>query len=256
MNRDTNQSTTSLSNKTILITRPTGREGNLRRLIEHAGGNIIHYPVISITPPPLKKIESLKRFNNKLPDYNIAIFISPTAVDQSHLYFPVLPKHLTIASIGSKTSDALAGKDLTVNIEAPDHDTESLLTLKAFQLPDIREQKIIIFRGTGGRALLGDTLKQRGAHVQYVETYQRKVSNLSPLNKQQLETLDAIVINSQESLRNLLTLASDTHAILDIPITVPNQRAYELAHQFNFKTIITAENATDEAAIDILLSYF
>ena len=256
MNPDKNESATLLSNKTILITRPAGREIHLRHIIEQAGGNVIHYPVFNINPPTDLEIEQLINLRDHLDHFNMAIFISPTAVEQSQLYFPVLPEHLSIVSIGSKTSQALQQQNISVDIEAPEHNTESLLQTAEFQVPEIQGKDILIFRGNGGRALLGDTLIHRGAQVRYVETYRREIPLQPPLTEQQIVLLDAITISSNEGLDNLLALMMDPSLLIDIPIIVPGQRAVALARQHGFKTVIAAKNATDKAALTALNNYF
>ena len=245
-----------LSNKTILITRPDGREKHLQQLIEQAGGKVIHYPVIDIQPPPELDIQQLILLREKLHSFTMAIFISPTAVDQSQIYFPALPEHFTIVAIGTKTGKALRQQGLHVDIEASEHDTESLLKDPFFQMPKIKGHRILIFRGVGGRALLGDTLIRRGAQVRYVETYQRELPLHPPLTEQQVATLNAITISSNEGLDNLITLMEDPSLLIDIPLVVPSPRARTLARQHGFKTIITAQNATDEAVITALTDHF
>jgi len=246
----------SLSNKTILITRPKGRENHLRQLIEQAGGKVIHYPVIHIQPPPELDITHLILLQKKLHSFTVAIFISPTAVEQSQIYFPALPEHFTIVAIGSKTSEALQQQNIPVDIEASEHNTESLLKDPFFQMPEIEGQRILIFRGNGGRALLGDTLTRRGAQVRYVETYQRELPPHPPLTEQQITQLSAITISSNEGLDNLITLMEDPSLIIDTPMVVPSPRAQTLARQHGFKTILCAKNATDEAAMNTLIDYF
>lgn len=245
-----------LSNKTILITRPNGRESNLRHLIEQAGGRVIHYPVIHIQPPPELDITQLIHLQEKLHSFTVAIFISPTAVEQSQIYFPALPEHFTIVAIGSKTTEALRAQNIPVDIEAFEHNTESLLKDPFFQMPTIQGQRILIFRGTGGRTLLGDTLIRRGAQVRYVETYQRELPPHPPLNEQQITEISAITISSNEGLDNLITLMEDPSLLMDTPLVVPSSRAQTLAREHGFKTIITAQNATDEAATKALIDYF
>ena len=246
----------ALSNKTILITRPEGREKNLRSLIENAGGSVIHYPVFKIQPPLDIDLQQLTHLREQLHQFTMAIFISPTSVIQSQDYFPVLPEHFIIVSIGSKTTKALEEHDIPVDIEAPDHTSESLLSMVAFQMPEIDGHRILIFRGKGGRALLGDTLIRRGAQVRYVETYRREIAQHPPLTGSQIESLDAITISSNEGLDNLVTLMDDPSLLIDTPLVVPGKRAATLARQHGFKIIITAENATDEAMIKALNQHF
>lgn len=250
-----NQANT-LADKTILITRPDGREKHLRQLIEQAGGKVIHYPVINIQPPPELDIKQLIHLREQLHSFTMAIFISPTAVEQSRIYFPALPEHFTIVAIGSKTANALQQQNLHVDIKASEHNTESLLKDPLFQMPKIEGHRVLIFRGVGGRALLGDTLIRRGAQVRYVETYQRELPPHPPLTEQQLTSLSGVTISSNDGLDNLITLMDDPSLLIDIPLVVPSPRAQTLARQHGFKTIITAKDATDEAAINALSDYF
>ncbi|VAW53665.1 hypothetical protein MNBD_GAMMA05-1184 [hydrothermal vent metagenome] len=245
----------SLLNKTILITRPLGRETHLRQIIEQAGGRVIHYPVICINPPSELEIEQLMQLRSRLQSFTMAIFISPTAVEQSQIYFPVLPEHLTIASIGKKTTQALEQHHINVDIEAPEYNSESLLHSDAFQMPKIQGQRVLIFRGNGGRAHLGDTLIKRKAQVRYVEIYHREITSHPPLTLQQIKMLDAVTISSSEGLENLVTLMEDPGLLIDTPLIVPSPRSVTLARQHGFKQIIAANNATDEAAVFALSNY-
>lgn len=242
-----------LSNKTVLITRPDGREKRLRQLIEQAGGNVIHYPVINIQPPQELDIQQLCHLREQLHSFTMAIFISPTAVEQSQIYFPALPEHFTIVSIGNKTTQALQQQNIHVDVEASENNSASLLKNPLFQIPKIEGHRILIFRGIGGRALLGDSLTNRGAKIRYVETYQRKLPPHLPLTSQQVNALDAITISSNEGLDNLITLMEDPSLLIDIPLIVPSPEAQILARQHGFKTIILAQDATDESMIKALI---
>jgi uroporphyrinogen-III synthase len=246
--------TNLLSTKTILITRPDGREQQLRQLIEQAGGHVIHYPVIHVQPPRELGIKQLQNIRDQLHSFTMAIFISPTAVEQSQIYFPALPEHFTIVSIGNKTTQALQKQNLHVDIEASKNDTESLLKDARFKMPNIEGHRILIFRGQGGRALLGDSLVKRGAQIRYVETYQRKLPPHPPLTEQQINTLDAITISSNEGLDNLITLMEDPSLIINIPLVVPSPRAQLSAKQHGFRNVFLARDATDESMIETLIN--
>ena len=245
-----------LRNKTILVTRPLGREIQLRNYIEKMGGTVIHYPTISIQPPTSPEVEQLLSLRNQLHKFSMAIFISQTAVQQSQLYFPEIPDDLTIVSIGSKTSHALKQQDIHVNIEAKRHNTESLLQADEFQSSEIHGQNILIYRGIGGRALLGDTLKHRGAKIRYVELYKRELPQVPPLTTQQITSLDALTANSEQGLNNLIMLIKDTDLLIDIPMILPSIRTAKQAEYLGFKSIILAKNATDEATVSALTEFF
>jgi uroporphyrinogen-III synthase len=83
-------------------------------------------------------------------------------------------------------------------------DSEALLALPA--LANVGGWRVVIFRGDGGRELLGDTLRERGATVDYVECYRRARPNadVEPLLKRWGRgEIDAVTVSSSEGLRNL-----------------------------------------------------
>ena len=73
---------------------------------------------------------------------------------------------------GAVGGDALARHGIHDVISPPlRFDSEALLELP--QLTDVNGRRVIIFRGDGGRELLGETLAARGASVEYVSCYRR-----------------------------------------------------------------------------------
>lgn len=245
-----------LKNKTVLITRPQHLADSLLKRITDAGGIANHYPVIRISD--IEDSEALNSILNNLSSFDIAIFISPTAVHKALEKIHTLPDKLILAVIGSSTEVALNKYGYQAQIIPDDFNSESLLQHTAFQSENIENKSIVIFRGVGGRELLGDQLIQRGAKLTYAEIYRREKNSLAPLTSGQLADIDVLTVSSNEALQNLIDL-TDIEAkpiLLNIPIIVPSSRAHNLAVQFGFTTIIQARNATDDAFIQALTDGF
>ena len=218
-----------LNGRHIVITRPVGQAEKLGKLIAEAGGVTAAFPLIEIAP--LDNYQSFEEHIRQLPAYDWAIFISSNAVQNGMPFVSKLkrPNSLKFAAIGPSTAAELAkfGVQHTLIPEGR-FDSESLLALPEMQ--HVNHQKIMIFRGIGGREVLADTLKSRGANVSFAECYQRinpqeDINPLTNLNDQ--GKLDAIVVTSSEAMRHLLTMASHQAWLKNIKLCVNHARIAE-----------------------------
>lgn len=235
----------------IMVTRPQQLANHLVGLIEGKGGQTFLYPVITILGPG--DTEQLEKTLKQLSDFDIAIFISPTAVSKTLERINTLPVGIDVAAIGSSTVAALHNAAIKVAIKPQGHDSEALLQHQQLQTENLRGKKVVIFRGQGGRELLGNTLASRGATVSYAEMYRRiRNDKLPPLTTDNLKSVNIIAITSNEGLQNLYDLAADKTTLLDTPLLVPGSRSRSFAETLGFRTIIRSENATDEACIKAL----
>jgi len=245
-----------LKNKTVLVTRPEELADPLLQRINEAGGTALHYPVLRIGPA--EESTELNAIINNLTSFDIAIFISPIAAKKTLEKIISLPSHLVLAVIGRSTETMLNKLGYQVQIVPDEFHSESLLLHPALQSENINNKSILIFRGVGGRDLLGATLTQRGARVTYAEMYRREKNQLNSLTRPQLEEIDVLTVTSNEGLQNLYDLTDDDSkpALTVIPIVVPGERAQKLARQLGFKTIIQSRNATDDACMQSIISLF
>jgi uroporphyrinogen-III synthase len=243
----------------IAITRPAGQANKLTESILAAGGKPFLFPLIAIAP--LNDYSTFEQKLTDLPNYNWAIFISSNAVQNA---MPRLldklgdiPKHLKFAAIGPTTASELAAFGVK-NTLIPQHrfDSEALLALPEMQ--HSVNKRIMIFRGVGGRELLADTLKSRGATVDFAECYQRinpqiHANTLAIMwqNKQ----LNAIVVTSSEAMRHLLDMTDNGRAdwIKNIVLCVNHARIAEVPQQLGLLVAI-AEAPGDEAMLQCLSS--
>ena len=143
----------------------------------------------------------------------------------------MLPPTLKIATVGQGSAKALQELGIS-DVLAPVErfDSEGLLALP--ELQNVSGWRVMIFRGDGGRELLGDTLKARGATVEYAACYQRSKPRL---DAQELiaARADAITVTSSEALGYLWgMLDAEERAILrGTPLFVPHERIAGLARE-------------------------
>jgi uroporphyrinogen-III synthase len=158
-----------LSGLKILVTRPAAQCRALCRLIDERGGEGIPWPAIEIEPCPPE--EHARELLGAAKPRDLAIFVSRNAVLHGSRLLPDTDGP-TIAAIGPSTHAALERSGLTPDIRPRGFDSESLLADPRLESGKIR--RVFIIRGAGGRELLGDTLRQRGCPVTYVDVYRRR----------------------------------------------------------------------------------
>jgi uroporphyrinogen-III synthase len=160
---------------------------------------------------------------------------------------------LKFAAIGPITASELQSfgvKD--VLIPEDKFDSESLLTLP--EMIDVAGKKVMIIRGVGGRDVLAETLKARGAQVTFAECYQRTNPQTDCDLLAQLyaeKKLHAIVVTSSEAMRHLLNLADNPDWLRNVTLFVNHARIAELPAQKGLK-IQVAEELGDEAMLNKL----
>ncbi|MEI7842366.1 MAG: uroporphyrinogen-III synthase [Gallionellaceae bacterium] len=246
---------TPLAGLNIVVTRPLEQAVPLRQRIEQLGGNAILFPLLEISPPA--DLTSLHQAIARLAEFNLAIFISPNAVRFGMAEINAaggLPSLLEVATVGQGSANAL--RELGVEkVIAPigQSDSEALLALPALQV--VQGWKIGIFRGDGGRDLLGDTLKQRGAEVEYVTCYQRgkPQQNIRKLLEKQPQ---AITVSSSEALSYLTEMLVESSASYwaGIPLFVSHERIAATAKNQGWQNIYQTE-AGDEGVISALIAW-
>jgi len=241
-----------LQGRTVLVTRPQSRAEGLCRMIELAGGKALRFPAIVIEAP--RDTSGREQVARRIDDYDIAVFISPTAAEQTLDYLGDRTGSMKVAAIGSRTAYTLQQAGIRVDIQPDGHDSESLLAQAEFQTGVITGKHIVIFKGEGGRELLADTLAARGAIITLADMYRRRPPRDSDALERAIESCDIVTVSSNEGLQNLYTLAKHKQPLLARTLVVPGSRATELAASLGFTDVIQADNATDSACINALKS--
>jgi len=210
-----------LAGRRILVTRPAAQADNLCALLTAAGATALRFPVLEIVPLPNNP--DLAHASAHLAQAALAIFVSKNAVEHSLpslLAQQTWPAHVLRAAVGLATAASLAAHGLPAQL-CPDQDfnSEGLLALPALSATALRGQQVLIFRGTSGRDLLADSLRLRGATVQLVPVYQRRLPLVDWTQHPWADSggLDAVIVTSGESAANLLQLLPNAAWLKQIP---------------------------------------
>jgi len=242
----------------VLVTRPAHQVETLAQKIEAAGGEAVRLPTIEISAPT--STVALHAVLDRLPEFALAIFISPNAVRQ---FLPLvrarggIPSGLRLAAVGQGTLRTLteAGFD---NVLAPQErfDSEALLELLPPAL--VAGKDILIVRGEGGHKLLGEELGARGARVAYAECYRRSLPNqpdAENLARLRRGEIDILILTSIEGARNLCTLVGESGRtrLLATPVVVVSERLAQTCRELGFcGELCVAAQASDIAIVAAL----
>ncbi len=247
----------------ILITRPKDQADIWALELKAKGALCTVSPVMEIAPLVGERAGSLKSLIENLDHYQWVIFVSQNAVrfgcDRIDAIWPQIPLGVNFIGIGKATEAALVREGLApYSIDQTLMNSESLLELPCLQ--SVRGQKILILRGVGGRGVLGDTLVERGAKVDYGELYHRlQVDSFdipAPFISDHLHKR-IVAVHSGESLQFLIKLTPKSMLpwLYQMPILVPGERVAKLAKSFGFKEIVRAINATSDSMIEALYEW-
>jgi len=250
-----------MKNKHILVTRPLSQGEALSAQLRKLGCKVEHVPVMEVEPLNTPEQQSrIEKIFSRITTYHGIIFVSVNAAEQALPWLVKYPHARTtkIFSVGKSTAvfyNENHVHDSRVIYPRHEMNSEGLLAINELQADEVKGRRYLILRGVGGRELIAQVLKERGAHVDSCELYHRYLpeQNRAAVQKA-LPAVDLIVISSGESLENLVAMAKDLSAdtLLDKTILVPSERVATIARQLNFRHIIKTSNATDEAVIEAL----
>ncbi len=193
-----------------------------------------------------------------MAQFDYAVFVSANAVEYGVPDRQCWPVALTTFAPGPGTAQALFDVGIG-NVRWPESrfDSEGLLALPEFA--DVRGKRVIVFRGDGGREHLADTLRMRGAQVEYVACYRRARPESGAAGLEEAfadHRIDAVTITSSEGLDNLWHIVGEgtRRAWREYPTLAPHPRIAVHARAFGLRVIETA--GSDAGLIAGLLEWF
>jgi uroporphyrinogen-III synthase len=250
----------SLAGRHVVVTRPAGQAAHFATALSEAGAIPVRFPVLEIRDieDPAALLEAAIR----LDSFDIAVFVSPNAIQKALaviLARRAWPASLRVVTIGKSSERELARHGIHDVISPPlRFDSEGLLELP--ELIDVAGKRVIIFRGDGGRELLGDTLIARGARIEYLSCYRRGKPQTDPaplLKLWEQGRLDAVTLTSSEGLRNFFDMVGRLGQawLRKTPAFVPHARIAEQARVLGLFNVIPT-GPGDDGLMAGLVQYF
>jgi uroporphyrinogen III methyltransferase/synthase len=265
-----------------------GQSAALLALLARGGFESIEFPLIDIGPvtdaAPLHA--ALGELYAPAPlGFALVVFVSPNAIDHAFAALSsAWPLQIPIGVVGPGSVAALGRQGVTAPSHTiispvadatvtetptdPRYDSEALYAaIEAHFGPDgLKNKRVLIVRGDGGREWLADALSAAGANVEKVAAYRRIVPEPTMRDWERIHALlagepHAWLLTSSEGVRNLEELARE-HLTLDetltlkhAPLVSPHPRIAEAARQAGFDRI-TVSGAGDERIVQALGGIF
>jgi uroporphyrinogen-III synthase len=251
---------TALAGRRVVVTRPAGQAGHMAALIRAAGGEPLLFPALEIFDTP--ETPQLRALIERLDAFDIAIFISANAVSRALALVRARrawPPAMRVATVGRGSERELQRHGFAAVIAPRERfDSEALLDLP--ELKQVAGRRVVIFRGEGGRELLGDTLVARGAEVEYAECYRRGRPQADPaplLERCARQELDAFTVTSSEGLANLRDMLGEPgrSCLERTPLFAPHERIVAAARALGVRTVVLTGGG-DEGLVAGLAAFF
>lgn len=236
----------------VLVTRPVARAQALADGLRRAGAQPLVHPGLEIVP---LELDGATRALLERP-IDLAVFVSPTAVEEGLRQLRSIDQIDRIAAVGPGTARALEASGIRTIVVPERPDSEGLLATD--DLMHVSGAVVAIFRGRGGRELLGTELTRRGAQVHYIECYERRrPSDLEAIiERWRGGRIDAAVFTSSEALDHYACAARPAlSSIAATPIFVPHDRIAHAAGTAGFTQVVVTPPG-DAAIIARLVRFF
>lgn len=196
----------------IINTRPKYQATTWSKQLKALGATVSDVPAIEIVATKQNWMSMILPIHQ----FDHIIFISSNAVDY---FMPALPKlnielkQSQISTIGKQTAMRLADHSIKSHFPSVAN-SEHLLAMP--HLHNVNRQNILVVKGVGGRRLLANTLRRRGAIVKQINVY-RRICPKPPINIDNLwqdRKEKIILVTSKVAIDHLFQMMNNYHLSL------------------------------------------
>lgn len=245
----------------LVITRPHGQADALKQQLEAQGHQVIHRPLMNIESVDLleddeahsARIQARQHFLN-LDEFQRVIAISANAarlgMEKMDEFWPQWPIGIEWNAVGPASAEPMEALGLVVGLPASRFDSEGLLALPTMH--QVSGQRILIWRGIGGRETLAETLRARGADVEYAELYRRQPQTYPQSDwGAVLADSDWLVLSSGQALDIIESQVPDLPAKVR-GLVLPSQRVANKAKSRGYSSILVPQSARDQDILNAI----
>ena len=203
---DSNQpiNTPLLLPQIVINTRPVERAAPLTRHLQAAGMSVVDMPMLTLQPRLTTDSDMMLMRQWLAGEYQALVIVSPTAAASGLAIWQLLEREREHQANGATDKEVEAIEGSSNILVAPSHLiavgeataavlNEAKLANASYQvlqpaiannegmlaMPEIDSlqagDKLLVWRGLGGRRLLVDTLQARGVHIDSIAWYERKM---------------------------------------------------------------------------------
>ena len=242
----------------VLLTRPAEESAALATVLSDVGIYSSSLPLLDIEPLPITPDQ--QALLRDLGRYCAVIVVSKPAARLALQQLDRQWSEMPWFSVGAATAQVLADQGYTVHYPHTGDDSEALLELPALREAIARPAaRVLSLRGEGGRELLAERLRERGASVDYLELYRRFLPTYDAgelMQRIQLERLNGVVVSSGQGFLHLQALAgADWPEVAQLPLFVPSPRVQEMARAAGAEKVVDCRGASAAALLVALGGY-
>ncbi|CUB07778.1 MULTISPECIES: uroporphyrinogen-III synthase [Tepidiphilus] len=244
----------------VWVTRPREQALRLEALLREHGFEPVAAPLLAIEPIEDETKEA--QVAAALDDYAWVFFVSRSAAElavprlRRYRAWPPGPPVMTVGEGSAASLRDLGFAEVVFPRQGAD--SEAVLALPECARAAVSGRRVLIVKGEGGRALLAQTLTERGASVDTWICYRRirpqwSDEVLAPLRERRLA---AMLLTSSEGAGNLpeLVPAADWPRLAEIPAVAAHPRIAAAALALGLKRVVTAPAPGDAGLVAALES--
>lgn len=226
----------------VISTRPLNQHGGVRRAASRFGARVFAVSTLRLQP-----LDAGATLRDALR-CDLVIATSPAAVRSAHAQQSLAERRAQRwFALGAGSASALHRRGVaTVTTPALGSDSEALLALP--ELKQVRGRSIGLLTAPGGRGLLHDRLRARGARLVIAQVYRRESRPVPPARRQALAGLparSALLLTSGEAFDPLWRDLPEPvrERLRQRPCVVASDRLASHARELGFAQVLRAADA-------------